>query len=160
MKKIILSLLLIPTLGFAQLTYQDLKYLADNTPNKSIEYIKQKGYVLERSKNSENHSAIAFQKLNKYKNDIDSFVNLIFINDKKNFVGYITFLKITSDNIVKTIEKLGYTLSGSKYNNNEICNLYESTNYVFEICEKNYSEDYIPRLSYYLTLESKSNYID
>lgn len=145
--------LLLPAFSIAQLNYQDLKYLADNTPQKSIEYIKNKGYKLEPSGNKSEilDNTIAFLKLNN-RNSINSYIMISYSSNTKNVINYYDYSKNNSTNIENTIKKLGYKNVPNNSTNN--CNFYESTNYGIDICDLKVKEYMVK----HIIIQSKNLY--
>ncbi|WP_314058225.1 hypothetical protein [Empedobacter brevis] len=142
MKRILLVSLLLPKLAFAQLTYQDFKYLADTTPQKSVELIKSKGYRFENTYDlNELITNLIFYKYNKPDNSINSSVSIAFAENSKNVIIYQEYKRNIQKTVEETAKKLGYKFIKQSYGDDGICDLYESTNYRLRTCES-YDEEY------------------
>lgn len=142
MKRILLGALLVPAFSFAQLSYQDFKYIADNTPQKSVELIKSKGYRFEKT-DDENESItnLIFFKYNKPDNSINSMFSIAFSENSKNVIVYQDYKQNTQKAVEESAKKLGYKFIKQSYGDDGICNLYESTNYRLRTCES-YDDEY------------------
>lgn len=141
MKRILLGALIIPAFSFAQLTYQDFKYIADNTPQKSIDLLKSKGVEYESSDKNQNsdETTVRFIKYNNSaRSSINFYIILSFLPYSKTIINYADFSN--SSDIEKVVKKLGYKLINTSYEG-ELCNFYESSNYTVDICEKPLSKD-------------------
>lgn len=160
MKKLLLFILTTPMIGFSQITYDDLKYVADSKPKEAIEFIKSKGYILNKTKNSELLTSVRFAKYNPTTKIHDSFISIFFSDNTKNLVTYSNYTNssIVTDKILNTIKDLGFVYKESNYEDG-VCDKYESSKYIFESCEINYSDNDVSKVSYHIRFEGKNMFL-
>ncbi|WP_312922165.1 hypothetical protein [Empedobacter brevis] len=146
MKKLLL--LLLPAFSFAQITYQDIKYIADNQSKTSIDYIKSKGFTFESSEVKGNDTTIHFNN-----KQLKTFLTFSFIPNKENIIILIFDNKKDVYNLTNTIEKIGYKYIDSSYNDG-ICNKYESTDYSFQECETKFENELMYEIIFYKKIKN------
>lgn len=137
MKKLIFLFVLSPILGIAQLSYEDLTYLANNKADNNIKYIQEKGYTYRQ----EREIGDGTKQLYYEKGKLSSTLVVMRVGRNSNVVlSYVPEDKINFESIQNKVKKAGYNLIKSTSSEKDSCNSYESKEYFTKLCEVKFSD--------------------
>ena len=146
MKKILLFLLLFPCFGMAQLSYSDLKYLANNKSDLNIEYIKNKGYSYREERDIPDGTKQLYYEGGKLSKTL---VVLKVGSNSNNLIVYVPETEANYREILDATKKDNYTFIETISGEIDTCNTYQSKEYFVKFCEIQFPNE--PNKAYNIT---------
>ena len=138
MKKILFLFFMTPFFGLAQLSYNDLQYLADHKSDKNIDYITKKGYTYR----SEREIGDGSKNLYYEKGKLSSTLVVMRVGPKlNNLISYVPETEANYNAILNSVKDAKFQLSDSTVGKNDKCSIYTSTLYYSKFCEVKFSKD-------------------
>ena len=131
MKKLLI-LLLAPFFGFAQLNLIDLKNMANQKADFSIDYIKQKGYSYRQERDIPDGTKQLYYEKGKLSRTL---VVLKVGPNSNNLIVYVPETATNYNEILNSVKKDNFQLINTTSGEMDNCSEYQSKEYFTKLCE-------------------------
>lgn len=151
MKNFIILFLVFPLFCMAQLTYNDLTFLANNKINKNIEHIQNKGYTFREERTTGDGTKQVYYEKGKLSR---TMVVMRVLDNQSVVLSYVPENMSNFESIRNEINKTGFQFLESTHSDKDDCSSYQSKEYFAKLCEVKFpgSTD----TSYNITFYSKN----
>lgn len=137
MKNFIILLLLSPLFCIAQLTYNDLTFLANNKIDKNLDFIQSKGYAFREERTTGDGTKQIYYE----KGKLSRSMIVMRVLDNQNIVlSYIPENRSNFESIQNEINKTGFQFLESTHSDRDKCSSYQSKDYFAKLCAVKFSE--------------------